>query len=452
MDLGDARRSRRALGIAERLACSPEASLPEAMGDEVWAEALYRHLGKPAVTLKALLKPHLAKTAERIAAWQDVVYAVSDTTDFQFSGQAARKGLGRVNTHDQGFLCHATLAVAPDRTPLGLLAVETWVRSESKVASTQWARRHQVRESARWGRGMAAARHTVEPHASKLIHVADREGDIYDLLNELSSRGHRFIIRAAQDRRLVPLEADDERSLFDAAQCTPTSFVLDVPLSARARSRLPDRLKAFPARRQRQATLSFAARRVKLRRPKNASAKLPASLEVHIVHVFELGPPPGEAPVEWVLFTTEPIEAQQDVERVVSGYRARWVIEEYFKAIKSGCAYESRQLESGQTLEALLGYTLIVAYAMLLTRSLARARRDEPAEVLFTPTQLLVLRAKQKKLAPQPSVREALLAVAAMGGHLRNNGEPGWRILSKGWSKLLALEEGYSLARRLSRK
>jgi hypothetical protein len=173
---------------------------------------------------------------------------------------------------------------------------------------------------------------------------------------------------------------------------------------------------------------------------------------VNVVHVFELGSPPGEPRVEWVLLTSEPIETKQDVENIVRGYRVRWVIEEYFKAVKTGCAFESRQLESAQTLEALLGYTLLVAYALLLMRSLSRQERDEPATVLLSPTQLKILQLKVKKLPREPTVRQALLAVAGMGGHLKNNGDPGWRTLSKGWSKLLALEEGYELARALTEK
>jgi hypothetical protein len=38
------------------------------------------------------------------------------------------------------------------------------------------------------------------------------------------------------------------------------------------------------------------------------------------------------------------------------------------------------------------------------------------------------------------------------GRDLENDGDPGWRTLSKGWSKLLALEEGYELARDLNEK
>lgn len=450
IDLGDERRSRRALGIADRLADAPEASLPAAMGDRSWSEALYRHLGSASVTLHALLEPHVEKTVKRVAA-ESTVYAIADTTEFVFSGASPREGLGRVNTKDQGFLAHVTLAVSEDRTPLGLLGIETWQRAPKTSRSTTWSRRNTERESLRWARGMKRAAERLGASTGALVHVADREGDIYELLVELSQAKQRFIIRAAQDRSLVPMESDDERKLFDAAQSTPTAFVVDVPLSARAVKRQPESRRAFPSRRERQARLSFAARTVTIKRAKHRSAKLPPSLVVNIVHVFEFNPPPGEPPVEWLLLTSEPVETNAQIEKIVAGYRARWVVEEYFKTVKTGCAYESRQLESAHTLQALLAYTLLVAYAMLLMRALSRLGRDEPAENLLSPTQLLVLRAKVARLPDEPTVREALLAIAAMGGHLKNNGDPGWRTLSRGWAKLLALEEGYAVAQALLR-
>lgn len=451
LKLGDERRAKRAEAIAERLADNPEASLPAAMGNRAAIEALYRHLGSEEVSLGAILEPHVAKTASR-AAGMETVYAVADTTDFVFPGQAEREGLGTVNGKDQGFLAHLTLAVAPDRTPLGVLGIETWSRQDLKGKRDLWSRRNDgERESLRWSRGMKQARDRMEKSAGSLVHVADREGDIYELLTELVQEGQRFIIRAAQDRVVEPLDKEDETRLFDAAQSTRTAFVLDVPLSARKAKRAAPGNRSQPARRERSARLSFAARTVTLKRPLQRSAKLPASVVVNIVHVFELGPPLGEPPVEWLLLTTEPIETDAEIQAVVAGYRARWVIEEYFKAVKTGCAFESRQLASAHTLQSLLGYTLIVAYALLLLRALSRSGRDEPADVLLSEVQVKLLRAKAKQLPARPTVREALLAVAGMGGHLKNNGNPGWRTLSKGWAKLLALEEGYELARALQK-
>ena len=437
VDLGDKRRERRSVFVADRLAALPEASLPDAMRGEANLEALYRHLGNEDVTMEGLLAPHRARTAKRARALR-VVFAPTDTTSYKFSGEAERDGLGPVNAKDQGFLAHVTLLVAADgtRTPLGVIEAETWVRQEVKKSE---------KESARWGRSMLRAAQTAE--GVSLIHVADRESDIYDLLVELTAKKQRFILRAAQDRSLVPLKPEDETRLFEAARTSPPAFAIDVPISARKSKGNANQDKTFPVRRSRTAHLSFASLTVQLKRPRHASrTKVQEALKVNVVHVFELGPPPGEPPVEWLLLTSEPVGTQDEIAFVVDGYRTRWVIEEYFKATKTGCAFETKQLESFGTLSNLLAYVLVIAYALILMRALSRTGRDEPASAVLAPTQIKILRALNKKLPPKLTVRTALLAIASLGGHLKNNGDPGWRTLSKGWRKLIDYEAGYELA------
>jgi hypothetical protein len=443
VDLGDARRSRRAQLIADRLAADPDASLPDAMGDRAGIEALYRHLECDGVSREVLLAPHLARTAERVHR-AGVALAISDTTAFKFGGEVDREGLGPVNKTDQGFLSHVTLAVAADgtRTPLGILGVESWARPEGQKV------KRPVSESARWWRGMQAAEQRIS--SASLIHVADREGDIYALLFSLVSSGHRFIIRAAQDRVIVPRDGD-ERRLFDAVRCQPTQFTIEVPLSARKKKGNANQDKAFPARRSRAALLSFAARTVTLKRPASAPTSLPGNVQVNVVHVLELGPPLGQDPVEWVLLTTEPIATERQVSFVVDGYRARWVVEEFFKTVKTGCAFESKQLESFHTLTNLLAYVLVLAYAILLLRSASRGEHDAPADEVLSPKQLKILGAVTRRFPVNPTARQALFALAGLGGHLKNNGDPGWRTLSKGWRKLLAYEAGYDLALALQK-
>lgn len=440
LELGDRRRSKRAKHIADRLAATPEASLPDAMRDRAATEALYRHLESEDVSHDRLLAPHLARTAERVQAAGDA-FAIADTTAYEFSGDADRDGLGPINKRDQGFLAHVTLAVATDgsRKPLGLLGLELWARTRKNAGAEL--------ESSRWWRGMSAAQQRVGK--TPLIHVADRESDMFGLVAALGTAGQRFILRAAQDRALVPME-ENERRLFDAARSQPSSYTLEVPLSARKKTGKAGKDKRFPARRTRVAQLSFAALRVHLRRPATSAPSLPASIAVNVVHVFELWPPMGEQPVEWILLTSEPVSTDGEIAFVVDGYRTRWLIEEFFKSSKTGCAFESKQLESFHTLTNLLAYVLVVSYAMLLMRSASRGE-TEPAETVLSTKQLAILRAITRNFPAQPTARDALFALAALGGHLKNNGDPGWRTLSRGWHHLLQVEMGYDVAMALKK-
>lgn len=434
--LGDPRREARAVAIGERLVSAPESTLPEAMGDRAMLEALYRHLASDDVTFEALLAQHIDRTAGRCAA-QAVLYALHDTTVCTFSGDTHRAGLGRVNGKRQGFYAHTTLAVSADgkRVPLGLLGCELFTRDGERPIGEG--------ESERWRRGIDGASKRVGD-ARKIIHVADRESDMYWLLVSMMEAGQRFIIRASQDR-LVELGGDELKPLFETVRETRPTYEIDVPVTARRKAgRWGDDLRKFPVRDARVARLSFAALPVTLRRPKRGAAKLADQIRVNVVHVFELGPPLGERPIEWVLLTTEPVDSDAAIAKVVEGYRTRWTIEDYFKTVKTGCAFEARQLESFKTLSNLLAYSLILAYAMLLMRALARTDANLPAGALLSDDQVLCLRLMTKRKAGKlKSARDVLDAIAELGVHLRSNGDPGWRVLSRGWKRLLDFEAAY---------
>jgi transposase-like protein/DDE family transposase len=436
VDLGDRRRGARAMAVAERLASAPEATLPEAMGDRAMLEGLYRHLSSDGVTFEALLEQHLGRTARRCAS-EPAVYAIHDTTVCTFPGEAERTGLGRVNGAKQGFFAHVSLAVSADgrRVPLGLLRCELFTRDGDRSIEEG--------ESKRWLRGIVGACQAVGD-ARKIIHVADRESDMYWLLASMVGAGQRFIVRASQDR-LVDVAGEGVKTLFSAARETRQVYELNVPVTPRGKvGRTGAERKGFPERDGRVARLSFAALPVMLHRPARGASMLPTTVEVNVVHVFELGPPAGEKPIEWVLLTTEPVGTTAEIAAVVEGYRTRWIIEEFFKTFKTGCAFESRQLESFRSLTNLLAYSLIIAYAMLLMRALARTDTDIAADALLSDAQLLCLRLMTKrKVAQLKTARQVLDAIAQLGVHLRNNGDPGWRVLSRGWKKLLEFEAAY---------
>ena len=139
-----------------------------------------------------------------------------------------------------------------------------------------------------------------------------------------------------------------------------------------------------------------------------------------------------------MLWTTEPVQSAAQMRKVVDIYRSRWVIEEYFKAPKTGCQLEKRQLESLQTLPTALAIFAPVAWKLLLMRSIAHSHPTCPATAALTPVQVEYLEKKYGQ--PLRNAREALLTTARLGGHLKQNGEPGWQTLGRGYEKLVAGE------------
>lgn len=438
-ELGDTRRSARLEQTARAIMARPGVSLPRAMGSEAALEAAYRFLGNEHVTPRAILAPHVAATADRVVQ-NGGAYCISDTTEFRFGGKE-RQGLGPLQGAGRGFLAHISLAVAMDgsRTPLGVLDAQTLVRPEQpkRRRGTTKSRGQADSESRKWWRGARAAEEALAERAD-LIHLMDREADIYELLANFTAHGSRFVVRVAQNR--VAEDDDGVGKLFDLLEAADEIITREVPLSRRTRAD-----KQHPRRSERRAKLAFAQKTLSLHRPASAGKDLPSTLTFNFVHVYEENPPPGETAIDWKLVTSEPCATRAQVEAVVDAYRTRWVIEELNKAVKTGCGIEKCQLEGAESILNLLAIMLPVAVQMLALRSLAAS--NQLALCVLSALQLRVLRAMSTRvrLPANPTAAQALLAIAALGGHIRNNGPPGWMVIGRGFMDLLRYTEAWKV-------
>ena len=52
---------------------------------------------------------------------------------------------------------------------------------------------------------------------------------------------------------------------------------------------------------------------------------------------------------------------------------------------------------------------------------------------------------KPKLLSSGPTAREAMMAVAGLGGHIKSNRDPGWQLLGRGYARLLEYEHAFAL-------
>lgn len=452
-DLGDARLNARRDRVIEVLERHPDAGFPDACATDGEAEALYRFLRNRRVSLDAVIEPHVRATGDRCRAIGEVL-VIHDTTENSFSGEKARPGLTTLGPRRHGFWVHAALAVSAEgrRAPLGLLSLAPFVRKTdpTRLVKPHWRERFKDphKESRRWAAGVAAVRRRLGAEVSP-IHVMDREGDNYELFTDLIQHGERFVVRLNYDRRLITDGATDVPATVNAALSSNVLCEHAVSVSARQVGTRPRPLVTRrPARATRIATVRVAASAVTLKRPRDHRDPMPPSLAVNVVYAWEIDPPAGEPPIEWRLVTTEPIDNVEQVLRIVEWYRTRWLSEEFFKCLKTGCAYEKRQLESLDTLLVALAFLAPIAWQLLLMRHLARELPDVRATVALTARQIAILRTTPlgKTLSVRPSIRDALRVVARLGGHLRQNGEPGWLVLARGMRKLLCMETGWAAA------
>jgi hypothetical protein len=446
----DRRLAIRLRGLAERFVVQPDASFPKALVGSAELEAAYRFFGNVAVTPDAILAGHFDGVRRR-AEEEETVLALHDTSVITFRGRGQRKGDGGELLPKQRFFVHLALVVADDgtRRPLGIGGMETWYRGAS-FGGGGW---HE--ENNRWSE-MAILSSQRLAHKN-VVHIMDREADDYWLFHNLTTSGLHFIVRArCKGTRTRMLVDEDFGQLHEAVASMEAVVERDAKLTKREKHASPMQDIIHPPRDARPARLSMAARSLTLKRPKRhpsqskarRATKLAPTIAVNVVRVWEQEPPSGEEPIEWVLLTTEPIATEEQILRIVDRYRARWTIEEYFKTLKTGCAYRSRQLEDHQSLANALAVFAPIACTLLDLRSEARRVPDAPADHVLSNSQLEVLRTLGRVPLPEhPTQRDALLAVAALGGHIKWNGDPGWLTLSRGYMDLLMLTAGWEAAK-----
>ena len=450
--LPDHRLHDRMLEIVEDLARDPSQPFPQQVGTPARLEALYRFVNNPRLDSETLLGGHFQQTAQR-AAQQGVVLVLHDTTRCEFA-HAQAKELGYVETGGAGFYAHCSLVVSAndDRQALGLIGLETRHRPQRSCgqgAQARACRKQKGKEMQRWGRAVNLASERLAD-CEHVIHVGDRGADSYELLHQLTATQDSYVLRALANRRAweaahphVPWSL-----LRTLVRRAPVVLEREVTLSRRTmpkkwKGKRPS--KAHGPRTMRTATLHVAALSVALARPGKLRHSFPDALQTNVVYVFEPHPPAGAEPVEWLLYTSEPIGTPEEVAFIVDAYRSRWVIEEFFKALKTGCAYQKRQLESKRGLLNALALFAPIAVRLLWFRAQAQRREPVPARVVLTPPELEVLRRiARTPLSRNPTAREALWAVASLGGHLPANGEPGWLVLCRGFHILLVATKFFS--------
>jgi Transposase DNA-binding/Transposase Tn5 dimerisation domain len=433
--LGDQRRSHRLQNIVVRFAAQPTASIPKACGSWKDTKATYRFFSNPQIRPADLIAPHQEQTRQR-SAQQPVVLVVQDTTGLNFSADAGLGLLGSGPEGAPGLWLHSSLAFTPEGQALGVLHVETWQRDRRDFGKA--ARRHQrvtaQKESQRWLTShQECVRLAAGLPATRLVNVADREGDLYPLFTQAAAQPQvGVLVRARHNRR-----TDTGQLLEEVLENTPSSGA--VPLS------LPHR----PGQRARTVQLVVKFCAVKLPPPRHGRGD---ALGMWVVEAREVGPRRGP-PLHWRLVTNLPVPDLAAAQEQLRWYRVRWQIEEFHRVLKSGCNAEGRQLESADRLLKVLMVDLVIAWRVLALSRLARQDPEAPADPHFSAPELEIIRHWSRQHLGRevrgPNLRAAVRVVAQMGGFLarKRDGEPGAMTLWRGLEMLSSMLIGWNLSR-----
>ena len=447
LDLGDARLNRRSRRLLETLSHHPDRSIPTACRGWAETKAAYRLFDHEAVTAQKLLEPHYRCTTERMMS-HDTVLCIQDSTELDYTGKNDIEGLGTLNyEHRRGLYLHPTLAVTPDRLPLGLLDCWTWTRPfvDADKESVRWLEGYQrLCEAQQYLWEQAADTH--------LVYIADREGDLFPIYTEHRDQSDRgvhaadWLIRAQHDRRT----AEGARLWASVEASVPlgsVEFVLPAARTESTAAATTATAALTPLRRGRRITQSLRALRVTLLPPEGHAERTP--VEVTAILAREEHPAPGQAPIEWLLLTNLPVQTLEQAQEKLSWYLCRWQIEIYFRVLKSGCKIEELQLEKLERLEPALALYMLIAWRVLYLTMIGRDCPELPASLVFADEEWRAIYLVSTHRPPPdtpPSINEIIRMVAGFGGFLNRNadGMPGpqtiWIGLQRCKDFVLALE------------
>lgn len=449
--LGDKRRTRRLVAIADSLVKNPSGSLPSKLNGQGELDGLYHLMKQKSVTHASVLAAHFEGTRETLACSEEYVVIAHDTTELDFTSHESLTDLGQIGKGNcRGYLCHNSLAVLPQtRQVIGLANQILWKRRRVQEGETRSQRReHENRESQIWKQATDSL-----PRNLKLIDVCDRGADVFEFLEFETKSGRTFVVRSKHNRSLrVENESGKTIYLYDYVRNLPSlgTKIVEAPIS------IENEGKSQKARKtMRLAKLQIAVAKVSIPRPKRRSGQhgnLP--LEITVVRVWEPNPPVDEVGLEWILLTNFEAVDLATGSLVVSWYECRWVVEEYHKAKKTGLNIEDPQFQSESRLEPMIALLSVVAISLLNLRALAGSAdsKNQAARTVMHPDYIESLSLwRYKQVRPEMSIHDFCMALGRLGGHLnrKRDGIPGWITLWRGWMKLNDRVEG---ARDLKRK
>ena len=442
--LGDTRRTKRLIQVAQQVANHPSASFPDQMKSWGDLKAAYRLFDREDVTFAAIAQPHWKQTC---AVGPGRYLVLGDTTEIDFGYGREIAGLSRIgNGSGNGFLLHNALLVeAESQTLVGVAGQTIHYRKPVPKKENRSQRFKRERESRVWGDVVDQ----IGPPAAgvQFVHVFDRGADDFEVFCHLLQNGGDWVVRASSTHRLILTPSGEKTPLEQYLPTLPIAGTYE--LNLRARPNQPARAAKLEVR--------FGALEMPLPRHKSPYVKAlaPQPIKMSVVWVREVDAPAGVQPIEWVLYTSLEVETFQEAWLVVEYYECRWLIEEYHKALKTGCGVQRRLLRDADRLEAMIGLMSVVAVRLLQLKSVARTEPDRPARKVIPPLWLTMLKAARKNLrrVHDLTIHQFYRELAKLGGFLgrRSDGQPGWITIWRGWEKLNTLVQGAQLAINLKK-
>jgi len=434
-DLHDKRRTDRLVYLATQITAHPSGSFPEQT--ETWNDlrAAYNLFDCEEVTFQAIASPHWELTKKTSGRR---LLVIADTTEIDYGPCRQVAGLSPVGSGvGQGFHLHSGLMVsAEDDRVHGLAGQLIHHRQPVPKGETRIQRlQRDDRESQIWCNLVDQI--GSPPAGTCWVQVVDRGADDFEFFYHCQQAGTDWVARAKNLHRNIITADGDKLKLNSHLRTLPQAGSFELNLRARPKQ---------PARKA-KLVVSYGALSMPtpaIKSPFLREAK-PSAIPMWVVWVREVDAPEGVKAIEWVLYTSLPVESLEDALAIVAYYEKRWLIEEWHKVLKTGFQVEHRQLKSCDRLEAMMGLMSVEAVRLFQLKGMARTDPQRPATEVVPPKYVMMLEVV-RKLAPTTVLTAGgfFRELAKLGGFLgrRHDGEPGWMTIWRGWDKLQTMIRG----------
>ena len=349
----------------------------------------------------------------------------------------ASKGLPRYHT-TCGVLMHSSLVVTADGLPLGLAAIKFWTRDKFHGANALKRKINPTRvpiekkESYRWLENLKQSTALLaEPE--RIVHVGDRESDIYELFCTAQEAGTHFLLRTCVNR----LAGEGDHTIADEMQ----------EVKVQGLHRIEVRNKKGEVS---EAVLEIRYRRIRVL-PPIGKQKLYPELTLTVLHATERNTPQGRDKIDWKLITDLPVRSRKDAVEKLHWYAMRWKIETFHKILKSGFKAEDVKLRAAERIVNLIAIFCVLSWRIFWMTMMNRTMPDATPELALTPTEIYLLdelvKDGRREHPSDPSLSSYLTKLARLGGYLARAKDPppGNTVMWRGLARLTDIQLGFLL-------
>ena len=393
-----------------------------------------------------MITPHYKETKKRILESNaKYVLAIQDQMRLNFSNHKAKIDLGGIGkttrkTEQYGLIQHSVLCVTDQNEPLGLMDLKYFDYSEFDVSIGRDKRVVEEKTNIMWLDALKNMRQRLGDTHTRIITVADREGDFYEFLHPLIEENEEFVIRSQHNRILGEVYqngGEKLRDLLNSASIKGTMEVTIQDVNSRETKSIQLNLKA--------TTITFPVPKKLTQEQRDNNNYKAITLNVVVAYNEEH---------EWILLTNLPIDNIDQINEIVFIYRSRWHIEDYHKVLKTGYQVDEIYLHSSkEAIKNLLVMASISACRLYWLIYIGRSEATIKADQLFEEFEWKAMYVYFNEKIPNecPTIAEVILRIARLGGYkpTKKSSPPGIKTIWIGYQQFTVAAQMY---RNMSRK